>query len=112
MAEKKVSTSFWVHTAPKSWSKYTTNGPLAHFKNCISSTQIWYSFFVVAFALGFYIMLHRDTSYSEEKKVEEYPFFDDPFLSMIKTTTMFVGEIEFSNIPIEGPMLPLRYIWS
>jgi hypothetical protein len=23
---------------------------------------VWYSFFVVAFALGFYIMLHRDTT--------------------------------------------------
>lgn len=72
--------------------------------------QAWYSFFVVAFALGFYIMLHRDTV-SGEKKAEEYPFFDDPFLSMIKTTTMFVGEIEFSDIPVvDGPMRPLRYI--
>ena len=25
-AEKSVSTSFWVRTAPKSWSKYTTKG--------------------------------------------------------------------------------------
>jgi len=43
---------------------------------------------------------------SGKKKAEEYPFFDDPFLSMIKTTTMFVGEIEFSDIPVDvdGPM--------
>jgi hypothetical protein len=37
-----------------------------------------------------------------------YPFFDDPFLSLVKTTTMFVGEIEFSDIPVEGSMLPVR----
>jgi hypothetical protein len=54
-------------------------------------------------------MLHRDTE-SGKNTTEEYPFFDDPFLSMVKTTTMFVGEIEFSDIPVdkEGPMLPLR----
>jgi hypothetical protein len=69
---------------------------------------------VLAFALGFYIMLHRDTTDAGveddvKNATDYYPFFDDPFLSMVKTTTMFVGEIEFSDIPIEGPMLPLRY---
>jgi hypothetical protein len=73
-----------------------------------------YFFFVLAFALGFYIMLHRDTTDAGveddvKNATDYYPFFDDPFLSMVKTTTMFVGEIEFSDIPIEGPMLPLRY---
>ena len=75
---------------------------------------IRYFFFVLAFALGFYIMLHRDTTDAGveddvKNATDYYPFFDDPFLSMVKTTTMFVGEIEFSDIPIEGPMLPLRY---
>ena len=33
---------------------------------------------------------------------EPYGFFDTPWLSLVKTSTMFVGEIEFSDIPIEG----------
>lgn len=72
-----------------------------------------YFFFVLAFALGFYIMLHRDTSddgVPEDVKnaTDYYKFFDDPFLSMVKTTTMFVGEIEFSDVPVDSSWLPIR----
>ena len=58
--------------------------------------------------MGFYIMLHNDTGESkpategekgEEK--EEYPFFNQPWHGLIKTTIMFVGEIEFGDLPIE-----------
>ena len=60
-------------------------------------------------------MLHRDKSYAGvdddvKNATDYYPFFDDPFLSMVKTTTMFVGEIEFSDIPVEGPMMPMRLV--
>ena len=30
----------------------------------------------------------------------DYIFFDSPWLALVKTSTMFVGEIEFSDIPI------------
>lgn len=76
---------------------------------------VWYAVLIVAFGLGFYIMLHKDVgkakkSSSNENKCPEkncceeqpYGFFDNPWLSLVKTSTMFVGEIEFSDIPIEG----------
>ena len=31
---------------------------------------------------------------------DDYEFFNSPWLSLVKTSTMFVGEIEFSDIPI------------
>jgi hypothetical protein len=31
---------------------------------------------------------------------EEYKFFDSPWLALVKTCAMFVGELEFSNLPI------------
>ena len=60
-------------------------------------------------------MLHRDKTDAGvdddlKNATDYYPFFDDPFLSMVKTTTMFVGEIEFSDIPVEGPMMPMRLV--
>ena len=35
--------------------------------------QVWYSFFVVAFALGFYIMLHKDYALESDPNDEEDP---------------------------------------
>ena len=32
---------------------------------------------------------------------EEYPYFNGPWLSIIKVVTMFVGELEFSDLPID-----------
>ncbi len=70
--------------------------------------QIWYSFFVIAFAMGFYIMLHNDTGAPKDPKIEgeaegddEFPFFNQPWHALVKTTIMFVGEIEFGDLPIE-----------
>ena len=55
-------------------------------------------------------MLHKDTPESSVEQTEpsacpcpndeEYIFFNDPFLALVKASTMFVGEIEFSDIPI------------
>lgn len=60
----------------------------------------WYSFFILAFGLGFYIMLHKDVP-GHVQAEEEYKFFNNPWLSLVKTATMFIGEIEFSDIPID-----------
>ena len=55
---------------------------------------------MLAFALGFYIMLHKD--YVRDAPGEdEFPFFNTAWHSMIKTTIMFVGEIEFGDLPID-----------
>lgn len=68
------------------------------------SFLLWYSFFLAAFGLGFYIMLHNDISPKDEPS--EYVFFDSPWLALVKTSTMFIGELEFSDIPInrENPV--------
>ena len=59
---------------------------------------LWYSFFIVAFGLGFYIMLHTDTDPSSKfgaiNPDSDYYFFDSPWLALVKTSTMFVGEID------------------
>ena len=70
---------------------------------------LWYSAFLIAFSLGFYIMLHKESPAGGG----DYVFFDDPWLSFVKTCTMFVGEIEFSDIPIdlENGLWPLGYIF-
>ena len=64
------------------------------------SFLLWYSLFLMAFAFGFYIMLHKDIpGYIATE--EDYIYFDGPWTSMVKTITMFVGELEFSDIPID-----------
>ena len=82
---------------------------------------VWYSFFLIAFALGFYIMLHKDVKSvgalgdveGNGDGEEDYKFFDNPWLSIVKTSTMFVGEIEFSDIPIstETSTWPIGYLY-
>ena len=58
----------------------------------------WYSLFIFAFGLGFYILLHQDTPNPE---AHDYEFFDSIGLCIIKTFTMFVGELEFGDLPIK-----------
>ena len=58
----------------------------------------WYMFFIVAFGLGFFIMMHKEP---EDVEKEDYIFFNNPWLALVKTSTMFVGELEFSDIPID-----------
>lgn len=51
-------------------------------------------------------MLHKKSD-----KEDDYVFFNKAWLSLVKTTTMFVGELEFSDIPIdlESHLAPLSY---
>ena len=83
---------------------------------------VWYSLFIVSFGLGFYILLHKDGTTLLDKATEEmpedsigkdtegfcketpYPFFNDIGLSLVKTFTMFVGELEFADLPFETPI--------
>jgi len=74
----------------------------------------WYSMFIVAFGFGFFIMLHTDTpTNSGEVDDDAYVFFNQTWLSVVKTTTMFVGELEFSDLPINlsSPLAPLSYLF-
>jgi len=64
------------------------------------SFLLWYSLFLMAFAFGFYIMLHKDIP-GHIVQDDDYIYFDGPWTSMVKTITMFVGELEFSDIPID-----------
>ena len=74
---------------------------------------LWYSFFLIAFSLGFYIMLHKDLPNRPPPSDDDYKFFNNPWWSLVKTATMFVGEIEFSDIPIdlENGLWPLGYLF-
>ncbi len=58
--------------------------------------------FIFAFALGFYILLHKDDGHVPDD--DEYRFFDFLGLTVVKTFTMFVGELEFADLPIETPV--------
>ena len=64
------------------------------------SILAWFSLFIIAFALSFYILLHQD---GVGLYNEEYPFFDSVGLTLVKTFSMFIGELEFSNIPFHSP---------
>ncbi|XP_059093898.1 transient receptor potential channel pyrexia-like [Tigriopus californicus] len=72
----------------------------------------WYMFFIIAFGLGFYIMLHRDGPLDVVGD-DDYVFFNRPWTALVKTSTMFVGELEFSDIPIdlESNLSPLSYLF-
>ena len=86
---------------------------------------LWYVFFIVAFGLGFYILLHKkpdgaadagnkvarnnDETYDAKTvcaKEDEYEFFNYPWLSLIKTSTMFVGELVRPAVYILRSSLP------
>ena len=71
----------------------------------------WYFLFIIAFGLGFYILLHKNNVASDGE--DDYKFFDKVWLSFVKTATMLTGELEFSDIPInlESNLAPLAYIF-
>merc|ERR1719474_2309265 len=74
----------------------------------------WYGLFIIAFGFSFFIMLHTDIEGPREKTGEEdYVFFNTTFLSVVKTLTMFVGELEFSDIPVnlESSFAPVNYLF-
>ena len=63
-----------------------------------------YSLFIIAFGLGFFILLHSDeaqTIKKEDVEEEKSKFFDHLGLSIVKTFSMFVGELEFSEVPFQ-----------
>ena len=64
-----------------------------------------YLFYLLAFALGFYILLHKDNDGQEVdddgKGKEDHPF-DFIGLAVVKTLAMFVGELEFGDLPINS----------
>ena len=63
---------------------------------------IWYSLFIISFGLGFYILLHKDAAtLSIDGSKDDYPFFNSLHFSLVKTFTMFVGELEFADLPFE-----------
>ena len=65
-----------------------------------------YSFFIISFAMGFYLIFNNDIGESKlklkdgESTVSPYRFFDTPMESLVKTFAMFIGEVDFNNIPI------------
>ena len=77
-----------------------------------------YSVMLVSFGLGFYVMFHKDVKEgpqclsisSNQGKVGEekecnacdcpWNFFDTPWMALAKVVGMTVGEIEFSDIPV------------
>ena len=63
------------------------------------SILVWFSLFILAYALSFYILLHED----QDEIQGDYPFFDHVGLAIVKTFSMFVGELEFSDIPLSSP---------
>ena len=63
----------------------------------------WYIFIIVAFGFSFYIMFHTDHKNGEPN--EEYPFFDNIGSCLVKSFAMFVGELEFSDIPFTSNVL-------
>ena len=50
---------------------------------------------------------------SETEEEGLQTFFNNPFLTFVKTSTMFVGELEFSDIPInlDSNLMPLSYLY-
>ena len=60
--------------------------------------------FLIAFSLGFYVMFHNDIGTDKldvgENNISPYRFFETPLESFAKTIAMFVGEVDFNNIPV------------
>ena len=64
---------------------------------------LWYSLFLIAFGMGFYIMLHDDSLVADPHgldKEDKNKYFNRTWTSLVKTSAMFVGELEFSDLPM------------
>ena len=62
-----------------------------------------YGLFVISFSIGFYILFHEDIGKDKKLGVtslSSYVFFDTPYEAFAKTIAMFVGEVDFNNMPI------------
>lgn len=87
--------------------------------------MFWFICYIIAFGLGFYFALHEDTEARAKSKSDDtkkvfmcnqtssgmicaFPDdqdtskFDNPFLALIKTGTMFMGEFDFDDLPMHG----------
>ena len=73
----------------------------------------WYFTFIIAFAFGFYIILHQDERSSIPPAKDENGFFNGTWISLAKTSTMFVGELEFGDIPfnMNSPYVPVTFLF-
>jgi len=76
----------------------------------------WYCLFIFSFGLGFFILLHKEKDGivgESESSEEDYAFFNEVWLSLVKTATMLAGELEFSDIPIDikSNLAPLAYVF-
>ena len=61
-----------------------------------------YCLFIVAFSFGFYISFHNDVGDARlnVESLTPYVFFESQFEAFIKIMAMFVGEVDFNNMPI------------
>ena len=73
----------------------------------------WYSFFILSFVLGFYVMLHNDVGKSmaslrpldsandtKDMFSEAFEEFNHPIEATMKTMAMYIGELDFSSMPM------------
>ena len=73
-----------VNTVCKTFSKYL----------------ITYSYLFVAFGCGFYIIFHQDHNTHGNVKVDNGDIFNQSSRALIKTMIMFIGEIDFGDLPV------------
>lgn len=61
-----------------------------------------YCLFIVAFSFGFYISFHNDIGDARMNvdSLTPYVFFESQFEAFIKVMAMFVGEVDFNNMPV------------
>jgi hypothetical protein len=59
---------------------------------------LWYILLIISFGFGFHIMLYDPDA---KRSDNETMFFQHPFLSVVKTTTMMIGELDVSNLDLQ-----------
>jgi hypothetical protein len=55
---------------------------------------LWYLLLIISFAFGFHIILFKPLAEESDKA----QFFQHPFLSVVKTTTMMIGDLDVSDL--------------
>ena len=86
--------------------------------------MLWYVCYLISFGLGFYILLHDVTEPMNSTKGNDTQKknssccnsgqnskFDNPFLTLTKTSTMFVGEFDFDDLPIRGGDISVSMVY-
>ena len=117
----------------------------------------WYSAFILAFGLGFYIIFHNDTKHKntnstvattnhsndlqelfgkyivtnetydngtkkisivfdppkekDDRENAEETRFDVPYVALMRTSVMFIGEIDFTDLPINGGNISKTFVY-